>query len=82
MRRSMKDDKHSEPRKAEQRTTPERRSEPMRAASGERRVVEKRGVAAAMTDALEDILAWERASERVIKAADAVSTPDVSSAAN
>ncbi len=43
---------------------PERRSDHMRAAAGERRVAEDRGVGVAMVDALEDILQWERASER------------------
>ncbi len=70
-----------ERRTAERRQTAERRSEPMRAATGERRVVEKRGVAEAMTDALEDILAWERASERMLKVTDS-STADVSAAAS
>jgi hypothetical protein len=68
-------------RKSERRHTAERRSEPMRAAIGDRRVMDGRGVAQAMTDALEDILAWERASERMLKVADA-STADVSAAAS
>lgn len=66
-------------RTAERRATAERRSEPMRAAAGDRRAMQGRGVAEAMTDALEDILAWERASERMIKVADP-STADLASA--
>jgi hypothetical protein len=63
-----------ERRKAERRTTKpeERRVDVQRAVQGDRRVVEKRGVAAAMVDALEDILKWERASERSMKAAKAL----------
>lgn len=41
---------------------------------GERREVEQRGVGTAMVDALEDILKWERASERAIKVAGASTT--------
>jgi hypothetical protein len=59
-----------ERRKAERRTPPpERRADAVRSVEGDRRVVEKRGIGAAMVDALEDILAWERASERTLKAA-------------
>ena len=36
---------------------------------GERRVVEQRGVVTSMVDALEDILKWERASERAMRVA-------------
>ena len=36
---------------------------------GEKRVVEQRGVVTSMVDALEDILKWERASERAIRVA-------------
>jgi hypothetical protein len=61
--------KSDERRKAERRETTERRSEVVRAAAGDRRVVENRGIAPAMVDALEDILRWERASERSLKAA-------------
>ncbi len=62
-------------RKAERRTPPaERRADGVRAASGDRRVVESRGVGAAMVDALEDILQWERASERSMKAAEKASS--------
>lgn len=41
-----------------------------RAITGERRVVDQRGIVASMTDALEDILKWERASERVMRVAE------------
>lgn len=41
----------------------ERRTDVVRGAVGERRVVEQRGMATAMCDALEDILQWERSSE-------------------
>lgn len=61
--------KSDERRKAERRDTKERRSEVTRAAAGDRRVVENRGIGPAMVDALEDILRWERASERSLKAA-------------
>jgi hypothetical protein len=55
-------------RKAERRTPPaERRQDVARAVVGDRRVVESRGVGEAMVDALEDILRWERDSERSIK---------------
>lgn len=60
-------------RQAERRGTSKNASGP----SGERRVVEQRGVAHAMVDALEDILKWERASERALRVAQA-STPDAS----
>jgi hypothetical protein len=64
-----------ERRKVERRTPPtERRADAVRAASGDRRVVENRGVGAAMVDALEDILQWERASERSLKVAESVSS--------
>ena len=59
-----------ERREAERRSSPsERRSEVTRAVAGDRRVVESRGLGAAMVDALEDILHWERASERALKVA-------------
>ena len=62
-------------RKAERRTPPaERRTDAVRAGSGDRRVVENRGVGAAMVDALEDILQWERASERSMKVAEKASS--------
>ncbi len=66
-----------ERRKAERRTSSpsERRADAGRAVAGERRVVESRGLGAAMVDALEDILQWERASERSMKVAEKASTP-------
>jgi hypothetical protein len=67
----------NERRKAERRGSPDRRSDSTRAVTGERRAEEQRGVAHAMVDALEDILKWERASERSIRVADA-SKPDLS----
>jgi hypothetical protein len=59
------------------RRTAERRGTPSGAVKGERRVVEQRGTVHAMADALEDILKWERASERALRVAQA-SSPDVS----
>jgi hypothetical protein len=56
-------------REAERRTTSERRSDVQRAVEGDRRVVDQRAVGAAMVDALEDILKWERASERALRVA-------------
>jgi hypothetical protein len=57
-------------RKAERREPPtERRVETARAVTGDRRVVEKRGIGEAMVDALEDILEWERQSERTLRVA-------------
>lgn len=47
----------------------ERRSDAVRGATGDRREQEQRGMATAMVDALEDILKWERASERAMKVA-------------
>lgn len=47
----------------------DRRADVPRAVAGERRVVEQRAIGAAMVDALEDILRWEKASERTIRAA-------------
>jgi hypothetical protein len=65
-------------RKVERRATADRRSEPARSVAGERRTPpEKRGLAKAMVDALEDILQWERASERALKVAAAHSTSDL-----
>ena len=64
-----------ERRKAERRTPPaERRADVARGVAGERRVADNRGLGAAMVDALEDILHWERASERSMKAADKASS--------
>lgn len=42
----------------------ERRTDVERAITGDRREVERRGVARSMVDALSDILQWERDSER------------------
>lgn len=64
----------------------ERRSETVRAAKpkGERRVVEQAnanagqgGVVTSMVDALEDILKWERASERAMRVATEQSTTEL-----
>lgn len=62
--------KDSDRRKAERRGQVTR-------TGNERRVMEQRGIAEAMVDALEDILKWERASERSLRVADA-SKPDLS----
>lgn len=60
----------TERRQSDRRSPPsERRQDAARAIVGERRVVENRGVCEAMVDALEDILRWERASERSIRVA-------------
>lgn len=48
----------------------ERRGAASKGVSGDRRVVEQRGMAHAMVDALEDILKYERASERALRIAD------------
>ena len=58
----------------------ERRSAGTKNEKGERRVVEQRGMAHAMVDALEDILKYERASERALRVGEQVgaSSPDVS----
>ena len=53
-----------------------------RPVKGERRVVEQRGVVTSMVDALEDILKWERASERAIRVAEAASTTDLDVSTN
>ncbi len=77
MRSPSKSDGENDRRKTERRGTVksgERRSEPMRAATGDRREFEQRNVGTAMVDALEDILKWERASERAIKVAADTST--------
>ena len=67
-----------ERRKAERHTTKpvERRADVARQVTGDRRVVEQRAVGAAMVDALEDILRWERASERALKVENP-STPEL-----
>ena len=63
--------KETDDRRQEERRVPpsERRDDIVRAVSGDRRVVEKRGVGKAMVDALDDILKWERASERSLRIA-------------
>jgi len=43
---------------------------------GERPVVEQKGVVTSMVDALEDILKWERASERALRVAAEAGTTD------
>jgi hypothetical protein len=55
----------------------ERRTAVTKGVKDDRRVVEQRGMAHAMVDALEDILKYERASERALRVAQA-SSPDVS----
>lgn len=53
----------------------------VRQEGGDRRVVEQRGMAHAMVDALEDILKHERASERALRVGEplrASSSPDAS----
>lgn len=76
MRSPTKNGEHDR-RKAERRADSDRRAEVTRSVAGDRREVDQRGVAAAMVDALEDILKWERASERVLKAAAANSSSDL-----
>lgn len=56
-------------RKTERRASEERSAGTSSSGKGERRVVEQRGVVTSMVDALEDILKWERASERAIRVA-------------
>jgi hypothetical protein len=66
--KSTKD--NAERRKADRRQPPtERRTDVARAVSGDRRLVENRGEVDAMADALEDILRWEKTSERSLKVA-------------
>lgn len=67
----------------ERRTPPDEcQAEAVRSATGDRRNDDgsKPSVAlgAAMVDALEDILQWERASERSLKIAEKVSAPKLS----
>jgi crotonobetainyl-CoA:carnitine CoA-transferase CaiB-like acyl-CoA transferase len=64
MRSPTKQDGTTDRRKTERRS-----SAASKPASGERRVVEQRGVVTSMVDALEDILKWERASERAMRVA-------------
>jgi hypothetical protein len=52
----------------------ERRGVVTKGVKGDRRVVEQRGMAHAMVDALEDILKHERASERALRVARASSS--------
>ena len=58
----------------------ERRGAVTKGEKGDRRVVEQRGMAHAMVDALEDILKHERASERALRVgrATGASSSDVS----
>ncbi|MBX3186379.1 MAG: hypothetical protein KF819_05155 [Labilithrix sp.] len=81
MRRSMRapNKQDADRRTTERRGRDDRREDTVRSASGDRRVVDQRGVATSMVDALEDILKWERASERAMKIADVPSTTDVPS---
>jgi hypothetical protein len=67
----MKSTSKTEERRQDDRRSPpsERRSQTTRAVAGDRRVVESRGLGAAMVDALQDILQWERASERSMRVA-------------
>jgi hypothetical protein len=58
-------------RVSDRRQKQERRTDDVRAVSGDRRLVEQRGLAESMIDALHDILKWERASERALRAAQA-----------
>ncbi len=80
MRRSMKpmSKETGERRKADRRVEPpiERRADVARATAGDRREVENRGIGAAMVDALEDILKWERESERLMKVAPKTHLPN------
>ena len=79
MRTPNKTDKTKDRRETERRSTPEaeRRSEPERAVAGERREQDQRGLGVAMIDALDDILKWERASERSLRVASDVSVSDL-----
>ena len=53
----------------DRRKTERRASASTKSVTSERRVVEHRGVVTSMVDALEDILKWERASERAMRVA-------------
>jgi hypothetical protein len=64
-------------RSTERRASDDRRADTVRAVKGERRVVEQRGVVTSMVDALEDILKWERASERAMRVATENSTTEL-----
>lgn len=74
MRRSMRSPTKQD---GTDRRKTERRAETSGAPKGERRVVEQRGVVTSMVDALEDILKWERASERSMRVATAQSTTEL-----
>lgn len=76
MRSPSKNGEHDR-RKAQRRGTSERRTDITRSLVGDRREMEQRRVGEAMVDALEDILKWERASERTLKAAAKTSTSDL-----
>ena len=66
----MKSTKEIERRQADRRTPPaDRREDVKRGVEGDRRVVETRGEVEAMADALDDILRWEKTSERSLKVA-------------
>ena len=68
--KSTKEMGATERRKSDRRTPPaERREDVKRAIEGDRRLVENRGEVAAMADALDDILRWEKTSERSLKVA-------------
>jgi len=68
--KSTKEMGATERRQSDRRTPPaERRTEVKRAVEGDRRVVENRGEVLAMVDALDDILRWEKTSERSLKVA-------------
>ena len=77
MKSTSKEMGTTERRDSDRRTPPaERREDAVRQVAGERRVVEQRGEAIAMVDALEDILRWEKASERTLKCAAKVIAAD------
>jgi hypothetical protein len=61
----------------DRRKTERRASASGKAVKGEKRVVEQRGVVTSMVDALEDILKWERASERSMRVAIEQSTTEL-----
>lgn len=68
--KSTKEMGATERRTADRRSPPaERRTDVKRGVEGDRRVVENRGEVKAMADALEDILRWEKTSERSLKVA-------------
>jgi hypothetical protein len=76
MKATNKETATTERRKTDRRTASERRIDVARAVEGDRRVVENRGECDAMVDALEDILRWEKTSERSLKVAAKVVTGD------